>query len=300
MIYNPFAGALQRNPREMDRAVRILKERLGPLELRPTYGPGSATAIAAESIRSGAGRILVAGGDGTINEAANGMVGSGVPLGILPGGTANVLAVEMKVGCNLVRAARGVCAWRPVPISTGVYRQNGRAPRHFLLMAGAGLDASIVKAVDPALKRRLGKLAYWIGGFSSLGKELAEFDVCFDGRQVRASYALASRVRNYGGDLTIARQADLLGDEFALVIFEGQDTYPYLKYFSGVLFNRLEHLRGVTVARTRSVQVRPTNGKPVDLQLDGELIGEGSATLEIARNSILLLVPPEFAAARAA
>lgn len=278
----------------MERAIAELRRQLGPVELRPTFGPNSATSIAADCVRAGAARIFVAGGDGTINEAANGMIGSGVPMGILPGGTANVLAMELKLGGDPLKVARRVTGLHPVEISTGVLHREGATPRHFLLMGGVGLDAAIVRAVQPEFKRRFGKVAYWIGGFSWLGKTLAPFRATFDGRTVDATFALASRVKNYGGDLEIARHADLLDDRFAVVLFKGPGTLPYLKYFTGVLFNRLEGMSGVTIAHTRCIEFLPSGPAPVDVQLDGELIGTAPVRLEIQRRSLSLLLPQRY------
>jgi len=145
LIYNPFAGKLQRNPGLMDRAIAELRKSLGQIELRPTFGPNSASTIAAECVKAGAARIIVAGGDGTINEAANGMIGSGIPMGILPGGTANVLAMELKIGGDPLKVARRFDEMDPVPLSTGVLHLPDLPPRHFLLMVGVGLDAAIVR-----------------------------------------------------------------------------------------------------------------------------------------------------------
>lgn len=294
MIYNPFAGKLQRNPGLMERAVRILRERFGHLELRPTYGPNSATALARECSRAGAARVIVAGGDGTIHEAANGLVGTSTPMGLLPGGTANVLAMELRLGSDPLRVAGRLPDMVPVPVPVGVLHIPGEKPRHFLLMAGVGLDAAIVRAVQPGIKRRFGKLAYWLGGFLWLGKRLPEFDVRLNGKVVRGTYALASRVKNYGGDLEIARHADLLGDELAVVIFEGPRALPYLKYFSGVLMNRLEGMKGVTVTAAKSLEFVPANCESVDVQVDGELIGPVPARVEIGPERIQLLVPKEL------
>src|ERR1035441_7970620 len=104
--------------------------------------------------------IVVAGGDGTINEAAEGIIGTQVPLGILPAGTANVLATEMKLGGSLEKVARRLGELRPRRISVGhITCDGGRVARHFLLMAGVGLDAHVVYKLNAALKARTGKFA---------------------------------------------------------------------------------------------------------------------------------------------
>ncbi len=164
----------------------------------------------------------MAGGDGTINEVVNGMAGSEVPLGILPAGTANVLANETRHPRKMERAAERVAQCVPERVALGLLATaTGDSPRYFLLMAGAGLDADIVYTLNQRMKEVLGKVAYWIGGLSKFGQSLPEFTVEAEGQKFRTSFALLSRVRNYGGDLEIAPSISLLDDEIEMVLFEG-------------------------------------------------------------------------------
>lgn len=259
----------------------------------PTTAAGTAPGLARECIEAGADLILAAGGDGTINEVLNGMVHSDVPLGILPAGTANVLAVETNIGTRMLRAAEQLEDWVPRRVAAGLI-ENAQQQRHFLLMAGAGLDALIVYNIDAKLKRAIGKVAYWIGGFGQLGRRLPEFDVFADGHGMRCSFALASRVRNYGGDLTIARSASLLSEHFELVVFEGAHALPYVKYFLGVLTGRLAGMRGVSVLQSQSIEFECASGPGVYIQVDGEYAGRLPARLTIVPRALNLLLPPAF------
>src|SRR5208283_3236349 len=170
LIYNPCAGKLGRKGGALiGRAVRILEADGHRVACCPTTGPRTAGALAREQIERGADLILAAGGDGTLNEVAEGMAHSQVPLGVLPAGTANVLAMEMKLGGDFLAAARRLGECRPHRISIGqVSSEGGAVSRHFLLMAGIGLDAQIVYRVSAPLKARIGKLAYWIAGWRLL------------------------------------------------------------------------------------------------------------------------------------
>ena len=266
------------------------------MEVRPTTGPRTAGAIARQAIDGGARLVCVAGGDGTVNEVISGVAGTGVPLAVFPAGTANVLGMETGLGGNALRVARNFSSLVAQDVALGTICLPGEEPRYFSCMAGVGLDARIVRLVSPSFKRRFGKLSYWEGGFAQVGKRLPEFDVKVDGRSCRASFALISRVRNYGGDLEIARHANLLSDEFAVVLFEGPSSLRYLKYFSGVLLNRLEGMSGVTLAHARTVEVYSSRD-PIDLQVDGEHAGYAPARLEIAPARLNLMLPPEFVAA---
>jgi diacylglycerol kinase (ATP) len=271
------------------------------VEAVATNGPGSAADIAQRCIDRGADLILAAGGDGTINEVLNGMVHTNVPLGILPAGTANVLANELGIGNTMERAARSLGHYVPERIALGrLSTAAGNAPRHFLLMAGAGLDAEIVHDINYRLKDALGKVAYWIAGFSKVGSRLAEFTVEAEGREFLVSFALASRVRNYGGDLEIAPTISLLDDEFELVLFEGASSFTFLKYMLGVVVHRHQSMHGVTILRTRKALFSASANRKIHLQVDGEYSGLAPGTVEIVPDALTLLVPPEFRSRRPA
>jgi len=261
----------------------------------PTTGPRTAGTIARQHIDRGAGLILAAGGDGTINEVAEGMVHSDVPLGILPGGTANVLAMETKLGSHLERVAERLDGLTPRRIAVGhVVCDGGQVSRHFLLMAGAGLDAHIVYHVDGVLKARIGKLAYWAAGWSMLGRSLPQIQVKAGGREFQCSFALASRVRNYGGDFEIARSVTLSEDTFEAVLFEGRSSLPFVKYFAGMAMNRLAGMKGVTVLRTSHLKLVSPDEPDVYVQIDGEFAGRLPAELRIVPDALTVLAPVEY------
>jgi diacylglycerol kinase (ATP) len=297
LIFNPFAGAFKNGQRErlLGRALSALREGGIEAEVVPTTGPGTAPAIARQCIDAGADLILVAGGDGTINEVVNGMIYSHVPLGILPGGTANVLAMELAIGRHLEKVARALPEGIPERIAVGRLR-NHRTPngRHFLLMAGVGLDAQIVYRITAGMKASLGKAAYWAGGFSQLGRRFPEFTVEVDGVQHRASFALVARVRNYGGDLEIAPRISLLEDEFEVVLFSGQSSFVYLKYMLGVVTHRLEGMRGITILRARKLSCSAPEDCAIHAQVDGEYAGRLPLNIELQPDALTLLVPPGF------
>jgi diacylglycerol kinase (ATP) len=297
LIYNPRAGKLGRNGHgPLYRAVEILQKDGHEVTVVPTTGPRTAGAMAREQVESGADLVLAAGGDGTINEVAEGLVGSDVPLGILPAGTANVLATEIKLGSRLDRAAARLGECRPCRIPLGhVTCEGGAVSRHFLMMAGIGLDAHIVYRVSGPLKAATGKLAYWVAGWSLLGRRLAEFSVEMNGVRRRCSFALASKVRNYGGDFEIARDVRLFDDRFEVVLFEGRSTIPYVKYFGGLILNRLAGMKGVTVARAQCLRVLAPEDERVYLQIDGEFAGHLPADVRIVPDALTLLVPPQYA-----
>jgi diacylglycerol kinase (ATP) len=281
--------------RLLDRAVEALDRNGHTVTVAPTTGPGTAGAIAREQIAGGAGLIIAAGGDGTINEVLDGMVHSSVPLAILPAGTANVLATEMKLGGSLDRVADRLeeCVPQRIPVGR-LTCDGGRVERYFMLMAGVGLDAYIVHHVNGRIKNQLGKLAYWLAGWSLMGKRLEHFQVDAGGQRRECSFALISKVRNYGGDFEIARQVSLLDDEFEVVLLEGRNTMRYVKYFAGMALNRLTAMKGATVVRSDRVTVSGPPGTRICVQIDGEFAGLLPAEMSIVPDALTLLIPPAY------
>jgi diacylglycerol kinase (ATP) len=224
------------------------------------------------------------------------MIGSTVPLAILPGGTANVLAEEMGLGNKLGPAVGAIASATPHSIAAGLLNASGCEPHYFLLMAGVGLDAHIVYRINLKLKAKFGKLAYWFSGFSQLGRKLETFGVLVNGHQVDAGFTLVSRVRNYGGDLSIARGAHLLRPDFEVVVFEGSNSFRFAKYLYGVVFGGLSNMKGVTVAQAPKIRFDAPAGSPVYVQVDGEYAGRLPATVEIVPNALTLLLPGPYRA----
>ena len=298
LIYNPQAGKLRGIPKAFStvpplealaRATGFLASRAPEVDA-DGGGWHHATDLARDAVADGADLVLALGGDGTINEVANGLALTSVPLGILPAGTANVLAMEIGLGSNLERATARLAKSAPQRIALGKISANGSAARYFVLMAGVGLDAKIVLEVSSPLKSKIGKGAYWAAGLSQLPKRLVEFDLRTNGSVHRGGFALASRVRNYGGDLEIASEASLLKDDFELVLFEGSNPLCYLGYMLGVAVRQVKKMPGVHTLRTKSFEIESS----AHLQVDGEYAGLESARIEIAPNALTLLLPASY------
>ncbi|MBM3792781.1 MAG: hypothetical protein FJW31_01685 [Acidobacteria bacterium] len=292
LIYNPNARKLIRNPRLSERVRELLAQRGVDAQLTPTARPEHATDLARAAVAASSVDLIVAmGGDGTVNEVLNGMVHSAVPLAVIPGGTANVLCCETGIPRHPEKAATLLADWKPERVAVGRLDAHGAAPRYFLSMAGAGFDAKIVNEVQPGVKRKLGKIAYWIAGVSQFGRRLTILKVRADGREFVTGFALTSRVRNYGGDLELATEASLFRDEFQLLTFAGRSTIPYGIYLAGSVVAPARSLPGVTSAMTRRVELLPTDGDPVYVQVDGELAGRLPAVIELVPSAVTLLLP---------
>ena len=292
LIFNPKAGRLrQESARKLQEAAAEVGRIASNVILTETTGPKTAGDIVRRAIEEGADLIVAAGGDGTISEVVSGMANSQVPLGILPAGTANVLAREAGLRTRLIGAARQLAKCRPVRVPLGRVEVLSGEVTFFLLMAGAGFDAQIIRDLDPASKSRLGKLAYFLGGLQHMGKPLNELEVAVNGHRQRCSFALVTKVRNYGGDFEIAARVSLRDPEFEVVSFEGSDSMLYLRYLFGVVTRQLAHTPGVRFSRACEVMLQPLNETPVYVHADGELIGCLPAKVTMEPDALTLLLP---------
>ena len=219
-----------------------------------------------------------------------GLLGSDVHLGVLPGGTANVLAMELGLGSSLERAIDRLSRCIPRRISLGKICQTGHPARHFLMMAGAGFDAQVVLDLSPGLKSRTGKLAYWVAGFAQIVKRVGQLETRINGETYPCGFALIARVRNYGGDLELARGASLLSDEFETVMFEGSNPLRYAFYMMAVGVKQVQRMPGVHTVRSTRIEL--LGDAPV--QVDGEYVGRSPATIELVRDALTILVPESY------
>ncbi len=293
LVYNPRAGRVLRSRGRFEKAIGVLRDTWPDIRLIETTGPRTAGPLAKGAVDDGADLIIVCGGDGTINEVAQSLSGTGVPVGILPGGTANSLANEIRLRNDMVNAARLITDAEPHDVAIGMLRQ-GESETRFLLMAGIGFDALLVHGLELDRKERWGKLAYWWVALKEFGQRLEPFDLLVDGRRIRVGFALVSRARNYGGDLSIARGASLLANEFEVVVFESQSTIRLAWLFlTGVVTGTLHKKRDVQVLKAKRVEGL-AGSNPIHVQVDGEAAGFLPATIELASEPIRLLLPRKW------
>jgi diacylglycerol kinase (ATP) len=203
LISNPNAGrGGSHRAAEIERFCNLLKKNDLEVEVLNTQSPGDATRLAAEAAINGATNVIVSGGDGTINEALQGLVGTNTRLAIWPRGTANVLAHDLKFPLKLELAAEAIVRnkTRRIHIGCAIDEASG-AKRYFLLMAGIGIDATVARSVRTGLKRRIGKGAFWYAGMGFLLRwNPASFTIEVDGERFSVTFACVANAASYGPD----------------------------------------------------------------------------------------------------
>ena len=293
MISNPQAGRRHRKrAQQIEIAKRELEQSGVSVTLCETAEVGDGATVAREAISNGAELIVVCGGDGTINDVVCGMAHSQVPLAVLPGGTANVLARELGLPLDIAAAARTISRSVPRRVALGNVGQ-----RYFLLMAGVGFDAGVVKKINLKVKKVFGMASYVIEALWQLVFERRmPFYVYSDGRRHQATFACISRSQHYG-PVRMVREADLFSDQFYVYCFHSGNPLRYLHYAWTILASAQPKMPAFTGFPARQIRCERIDSgeKPVFLQVDGEFAGQLPCTIEIVPDALTLMVPANFA-----
>jgi len=293
LIINPNAGG-GRRMHQLDKARRVFREAGIETELQLTTAPGEATAMARRIVEQSRQLAIVCGGDGTVNEAVNGLAGSHVPLAVLPSGTANVLAKELSIPWNLPRAAERIvrAQYRRIALGLAIPEKSSGDPRYFLSLAGAGADGALVAAVHPEFKGRAGIIAYWQTGFQELTRyTFPRFRATTGDLTIDATLVVVGRTKHYGGPFQITTEADLQRPEFELMFFSTRSAWRYLAYMPLIWAKQLRGAPYVHFCKATSLQCVPIDSSPVLIQVDGEPAGRLPAEFRIVPDALTLAMP---------
>lgn len=286
LVANPAAGGGRAAGRVRD-AVTALRRRGVEVTLRVTEQPGDARSLAGEFLAE-IDAIAVLGGDGTVNEVIQGMAGTGVPLGIVPGGTVNVLAIELGLPFALEEACAIIAAGRRTTMDLGSL--NGR---RFALHAGAGLDALTVREVRGDAKRRFRELAFVAAGLSAIRRHpQPPFRVIVDGREHYATFAVVANCSAYAGRrLRIAPEANPADGVFDVVLFRGWGFADTATFWLGLTTGTHPYHPGTETIRGRCVRVEPLADRDVIwLQTDGEPAGRAPSVARLEPGALDVFV----------
>jgi diacylglycerol kinase (ATP) len=301
LIYNPTSGRRQhRRFAEVEQAVRILKEQGICAELASTSAPMSAMALARQAVQQGRDMVISCGGDGTNNEVVNGLAGSNLPMAVLPAGTANILAKELRIPWDIPHAARLISGSSVRRIALGIAipadglhsEEVPREGRYFLCVAGAGPDGAIVNGVNSALKKKAGIAAYWLEGMRQLFRYgFPEMCVHSNGQVRRATIVVVGRTVNYGGPFKITTGADLFENSFEFLTNSAKSRLSYLSALPALWLGKLRTFDGIDAWKSAEAICQPNGDGPLWAQVDGEPIGNLPIKFSIVPDALSLLIP---------
>ncbi len=293
LVYNPVAGGGKRLPQLRAIAERARQRGL-LLREAPTTGPGSATEIARRMLDPRPDVVVAAGGDTTVADVAAALVGTDVPLAVLPTGTTSVVAREYGVGPSLEIAERHLLSTRCRPLT--VFPAGGRPS---VLCAGVGFDARVMTLFPPLLKKLLGRVGYaWTSTKDWLAYEFPRLGVVGidgDGKPFarEATFVVAANTKRYAGNPILSPHADPEDDLLEVVMFTSASRLDLFRFYQLLSQKKAGQLAlpGVVRFPARELRIRSLAGYEVEVQVDGEGCGTTPLAVGPALGRVNVVVP---------
>ena len=294
LIFNPRAGSLHGNLAPIRQLETELQNRGILVDSAATKAAGEATRLAARAVQERYDFLIVCGGDGTINEAAQSLVGADITLAVYPVGTANVLAKDLRITRDAKKLSQWIATGQSQTISIGLAQKPEQQwQRYFLLMAGIGLDAAMVRSVNPELKRHLGEGAYFLTAMEYLVRwPLIPFRLRVNEKEYRATYAAISNSPGYGGGFVIAPGARMDDELLNVCIINSHSRLEYLGY--AALAMRGKHTGCANITYLETNLIRGEAEQETWVQLDGELVGTLPMTFQVVPEALRVVTGDGF------
>ncbi len=289
-IINPAAG--QDEP-VLSALNRVFQAAGVEWEIHVTKQGGDAERYAREAVAAGADCVAVYGGDGTQMEAAGGLAGSDVPLAILPGGTANVLSIELGIPGSAEEAAAMITTKPTMRRWVDVGEVNGQ---RFILRVGLGLEAQMVEGADRDMKNRMGVFAYALSALQALrDPQPAHYQMVIDGQEIESD-GLSCIITNVGSlgqpGLTFPGIVDVSDGKLDVFVIRQADLGSLMSMVTAVVANNepgenpngpLQHWQG------SNIKIVPT---PLQsLQVDGEVLEPAPLDIKVIPRAVQIVVP---------
>lgn len=292
VIFNPAARG-----QKAQKLAGLLQTLSANCVCKPTTAAGDARVLAAQAVRDGFDVIVAAGGDGTINEVVNGVgdVPGGfaqVRLGVMPVGTINVFARELKIPLQPTPAWEIISRGKEISIDLprAEFQREGKpVSQYFVQLAGAGLDSNAVASVNWELKKKIGALAYVAAGLKALQLPQSKITVSSAAGSVTGELTLIGNGRLYGGNFLLFSKADLRDGLLDLCVFPKTNWCAVFRAGIGSITQRIPGACNAQEFQTSEVLL--TADRRTFLQLDGENAGELPARLSIRPKILRVLVP---------
>ncbi len=298
LIYNPTAGP--RNVRdELEGLCSFFRAHGWATELQATEQPGDATRMARQAAGDRLDAVVVAGGDGTVNEVVNGLVNSGTALGVLPVGTGNLWAKQLRVPSytlanplRLRKAARGLVRGTMRTIDVG--QVDGHA---FLCWASAGLDAQVTTEMEPRDRatKRLGALPYLVAAtlvartFQGVRTTITLDDDVVRGRTL---LVMVNNIQQYGGLVDVAPRAKLDDGLLDVFVFKGLGFAYVVRHLLRVLTQR--YLEDPKIVHRQARRIEVHTEETMAVQVDGDPLGNTPARMEVLPRALRIIAPPSM------
>ncbi len=258
-----------------------------------TKAAGDARRLAREAVEAGADFVAAYGGDDTVMEVASGLMGTDTPLAIFPGGTANVMSVELGISSDLAEACALVCSDEReiVAIDMGQVGEED----YFILRVGLGLEAEMVEGADRTLKERVGSLAYAFSALQALrDPPKALYQLTIDGKEVE-SEGVSCLICNSGsigqGGLSLSPHISVRDGLLDVLVLRRSEITSILALMRNVMAGQEPMWRDLQHWQAREVTVVAEPNQ--DVQLDGEVLGQTPVSARVLPGVVKVIVPKQ-------
>ena len=303
MLFNPSSG------RRRERRVKVIQAvekalNSGGVEtsVKGTRSYEEAVEESGRAVAEGCDTVVACGGDGTIHAAIQSLAGTAVQLAVIPLGTANALAHDLRIPLEPGRAAVAALESQPMRVALGRIAyldfNRTRACRYFTVAAGVGVDAHLFYALSAGLKEKIGMAAYYLQAWHlwvthRMQRFQAEFIAGADNerRQAELTQLLAVRIRNFGGVLReLAAGSDLRRDDLRLVMCKTENRLVYVSYVLRAMIRGKWEIPEVELAYSGSVKCE-SGADRVYVEADGELLGTLPVEISVVPDALTILAP---------
>ncbi len=318
LIYNPSGGQMVIR-HELDSVVAYLGRHGWSVDCLETSEPLEATELARRAVERGAEVVIAGGGDGTVNEVANGLVNSGVTMGVLPVGTTNSWALQMGIpalnpmlpGVQAAKLVAGLEERIALTLPANYYRKllqdaarvlvEGQkvaidvgevSGRYFLISAGIGLEAAIVKAISKKEKKALGSWAYILTALGSAYRySETEVMLKLDGKplSVNTSLIVVTNIQLYGGMAAIGPRACVNDGRLDVCILKGDGFFTFVQHAMKILSHT--HLKDPNVEYYQCHEIAVEAARSLPVHVDGEPFTNTPVTIRAVPSSLEVIVP---------
>jgi len=284
IIRNPLAGAA--DPRRFDATLSALRQAGARLEVVATARHGDARQAAADAVSSGRfDAIIAAGGDGTVHDVVDALVGQPIPLGIIPLGTANVFARELNLPRTPDALANMLIRGTVEEIHVGQVNE-----RPFLFVVGIGFDAEAVHFFAREGNRKLGRAGlFWPVAHALLTDRDRPLRVTTAQGESEAQWVIATRIKHYAGNLLLAPDADLRQPFLHLLRMKGTGWLSRIPQLASFTIGQPHLAPATSIERVDWARIEGDPAVPV--QIDGEALGELPLYLRLHPQKLLMILP---------
>jgi len=298
LIINPYAGIqkkriskikenlfLEKENKTEKEIMNFFKKVNLKIDVKRTKKAEHATSIARDSKEYNT--IIVAGGDGTINEVINGIKNFKTKIGIIPLGSENVMAKELNIPLKLKKACEIILKGKTKEVDIGVANK-----KRFIFVSGIGFDAKAISNIRPKLKQLIGKHSYTVAGFKTLFEhQPKELNIKIDNEKeiIKGYFAVVSNTKKYGGNLLITPDAKIDDGFLDLCVFKNKDVLSMMIYLLSARVGQIKSITGIKHYKIKSAKI--TSKEKVLFHRDAEIGGTTPVNISILPKRIRLFVP---------